>query len=139
VISKYAGYGGAAATALIFGALLVLRAIFGLLECIGGIAVWRLYGKRVLADRMRRYFAENHFPPRYFRHDDCLSYLERIKSDNECDQKIKDRAKEMEFVLEASETHGILFGMRMYTACEMALEEYSPQKLARRIEDGWPE
>ena len=123
--------GGHAMTFLIAFVLLSgLRLFFALIECVGSILVWRLYGREIMVRLNLRLLKENRFPMRYYRHDDFLNYLSRIKEDYASSSALKCEVKVIEAVLAMSENSGIFVSARLYHAFEIALERYSPRDLA---------
>lgn len=111
---------------LAFGSLLLARLFFAIIETLGTVLSWRVYGRRLMIDRNLAILRTNSFPKRTYAHDDFLAYLSRIEDDNEATPILHARAKEMTFVLSFYESVGILVGMRMHDAAEKALDIYSP-------------
>lgn len=118
------------------GILLGLRLLFAIIEMIGGVLAWRLYGRRKTIDRVLQILREAAFPPRFYRHDDFSNYLARIENDplgaaqEPRPVQLTRLARELRQVLELHEQRGVLAGMRMDSAAEAALEQYSPRASA---------
>lgn len=115
---------------LVLGGLLLIRTFFGIIETLGSILSWRLYGQKLVVERNLAILRANGFPKRTYSHDDFLAYLSRIEDDPKTSPDLRARAKEFHFVLEFHENAGILVGMRMHAAAERALETYSPKSEA---------
>jgi hypothetical protein len=109
------------------GILVGVRLFFSIIETLGGILSWRAYGRSVMVQRFLELLRTNSFPKRTYAHDDFLNYLARIDDDPACPHSVKASAKEIHFMLEVFESLGILLGMRMHSAAELALEQYSPR------------
>jgi len=121
--------GGASEFWRTFGLLIVVRLFFSVIETLGSILSWRLYGKKFMVNRFLELLRANHFPKRQYAHDDFLNYLARIE-DGPYPPSVKASAKEINFILATFENMGILLGMRMHSATEAALDAYSPKSQA---------
>lgn len=108
------------------GALIAIRLFFSVIETLGSIFSWSLYGKKLMIGKFLVLLKTNKFPKREYQHDDFLAYLARIEAGPYADS-IKTSAKEIYFFLSTFESMGILLGMRMHGASEAALEAYSPK------------
>jgi hypothetical protein len=113
-----------------FGVLLALRVFFGIIETLGGIVHWRLYGKRMVVDKYVDFLRAHGFPKRNSPHDGLLAYLARIENDPELSASLRTAASHVHTVLSACEEVGILSGSRMHSAMKAALEIYSPKAQA---------
>jgi hypothetical protein len=109
-----------------FGVLIAVRLFFSVIEMLGGILSWRLYGKKLMVNKFLGLLRANNFPKREYQHDNFLAYLGRIEDGSYADS-VKTTAKEIYFLLSVFEDMGILLGMRMHSASEAALETYSPK------------
>ncbi len=109
------------------GVLLAARLFFGLVEGLAGIINWRLFGKRQTIAGFLQVLRTNNFPLRYNREDHFLSYLARVEDDEKSSETLRRSAKDFERVLSLAEQQGVLAGMRMHAASEIALEAYSPR------------
>lgn len=109
-----------------FGVLIAVRLFFSVIETLGSILSWRLYGKKLMVNKFLGLLRENNYPKREYQHDDFLDYLVRIECGPYTDS-VKKSAKEIYFLLSTFENMGILLGMRMHGASEAALETYSPK------------
>lgn len=116
-----------------FGVLVGVRLFFGLIETLGSVLSWRLYGKKQMVQKMLGVLQTNKFPKRFYFHDDILNYLARIEDSEEISHSVKSAAKQLEFLLATFENLGILAGARMYSATEAALEMYSPRSAAKPL------
>jgi hypothetical protein len=115
------------------GVLFGARIFFGIIETLGSILSWRLYGKKFMVRQMFEILQANKFPKRFYSHDDILNYLARIEDSEEMSPSMKSAAKQLEFLLATFENLGILAGARMYAATEAALETYSPRSAAKEL------
>jgi hypothetical protein len=113
-----------------FGLLIGARLFFSFIECLGGILIWRIHGREVVVQMFLRVLKENKFPTRYYQHDSFLNYLSRIEDDCGSTQELKFEVKAFEKMLLMWENSGVLAGARMHAATEIALERYSPRRLA---------
>lgn len=109
------------------GILVAMRLFFSIIESVGSILSWRLYGKKKAIERNLTLLRSNKFPKRQYAHDNFLQYLVRIEQDESCPLQIKSAAKQWEQALALFEDSGILLGMRMYSAADEALNIYSPK------------
>ena len=105
------------------GVLLAVRLFFSIIETLGSALAWRLYGRKKMIERNLSLLRANNFPKRQYAHDDFLSYLTRIETDEIYPQQLKIAAKQWEEVLDFFDSSGILLGMRMYAAADEALNE----------------
>lgn len=121
--------GGASQIWTAFGVLVAVRLFFSVIETLGSVLSWRLYGKQVMVNKFLQLLRVNNFPKRHYAHDDLLNYLARIE-DGPYPTSLKASAKEIELLLSTFESMGILLGMRMYSASEAALDAYSPKSEA---------
>jgi hypothetical protein len=112
------------------GVLVAVRFFFSVIETLGTVISWRLYGKRFMVNKFVEFLRANNFPKRKYAHDDFLNYLARIEDEPSCPASVKASAKEIYFVLSTFESMGILLGMRMHSASEAALDAYSPKSEA---------
>jgi hypothetical protein len=113
-----------------FGVLIAARTFFSIIEGLGGILSWRLYGKQVTVQKFLHFLRSNDFPKREYAHDDFLNYLARIEDEPEYSTSAKAAAKEIHVLLAAYESTGILVGARMHAASDAALDLYSPKSIA---------
>jgi len=113
-----------------FGVLIVARLVFGVIEALGSVVSWRLHGKDLMANRILLFLRANGFPKRAYAHDDFLTYLDRIGDGVQYSASIKASAKEIRFLLSTFKTIGVIFGTRMHSAAELALDIYSPKSQA---------
>ncbi|HUO43335.1 MAG TPA: hypothetical protein VMT94_00290 [Burkholderiales bacterium] len=112
-----------------FGVLAAVRLFFSLIETLGSVLSWRLYGRKFTVNKFLGLLRANNFPKREHAHDDFLNYLARIE-DGPYSQSVKGCVKEIYFILSTFESMGILLGMRMHSATEAALDAYSPRSQA---------
>lgn len=117
------------------GVLVAIRLFFSIIEFLGSILSWRLYGKKKAIERSLTLLRSNEFPKRQYADDDLLKYLVRIERDETCTLQIKSAAKQWEQALAFFEDSGILLGMRMHSAAEAALNIYSPKHEVTRFGD----
>ena len=112
------------------GVLVAVRFFFSVIETLGTVISWRLYGKRVMVNKFVEFLRANNFPKRKYAHDDFLNYLARFEDEPSCPASVKASAKEIYFLLSTFESMGILLGMRMHSASDAALDVYSPKSEA---------
>lgn len=112
------------------GVLVAVRTFFSIVETLGGMLAWGLVGKRRAVEGNLALLRTTHFPLRYFGHDGFLAYLARIEDDDALPAATKAAAREWEKVLVLFEEMGVIAGMRMHKAAELALEAYSPRAAA---------
>ncbi len=112
-----------------FGVLVAARLFFSVIETLGSVLSWRLHGKKLMVNKFHDFLRANNFPKRTYAHDDFLNYLARI-NDGPYAATLKASAKEISFFLSTFESMGMLLGMRMHSATEAALDEYSPKSQA---------
>ncbi|WP_429362916.1 hypothetical protein [Paraburkholderia sp. MM5496-R1] len=108
-------------------ALIAIRLLFALIDTLGSVLSWRLYGKKAVTDMLLRFLRDNRFPKREYSHDDSLAYFGRIEDGEQYSEPVKSLAKEMTLVMTVFEHQGILLGMRTYAAADAALDVYSPR------------
>ena len=110
-----------------FGLLVAVRLFFSVIETLGTVISWRLYGKRFMVNKFAEFLRTNNFPKRKYAHDDFLDYLSRIEDEPTYPTSVKASAKEIYFLLSTFESMGILLGARMHSASDAALDVYSPK------------
>ena len=109
------------------GVLLAVRLFFSAIETLGSVLTWRLYGKKLLVEKIMHIFQANHFPKREYKHEDVGNYVTRLREDNETPLLVKTASEQLEFLFVTYENLGVLAGARMYSAAEAALDAYSPK------------
>jgi hypothetical protein len=112
------------------GLLLVVRLFFYIIETLGGVLSWWVYGKKRMIGMQLQFLRVHNFPRRKFSHDSFSAYMFRIEEDEDSPAALKALAKESTRTLELFDNLGILLGMRMHSAAEAALEAYSPKAQA---------
>jgi len=124
-------------TALLW--LLVARTFFSIIEILGGIAAWRVYGRRALTQSYLELLRENDFPQRTNSYDDVLGYLSGIELDVDgvLSDQVKRAATEFRTALAIYRTTGLFAGLRHLAAAEAALEIYSPKSKAPDWGEEW--
>lgn len=103
------------------------RFMIGLVETLGLILSWQVYGREKAVMDFVAVLHHNKFPGRYDKGDDFLNYLARIESDDTLDPHVRHSAREMGSLLGMYESVGALQGARMHNVSELALEAYSPR------------
>jgi len=106
------------------------RLFFTVIEFAGSILIWRLVGKRDMTARLLSHLVANKMPRRYYSHEDYSSYLDRVKTDEATTRDVKEAARQAELMATLFEGHGIFAGLRLDSAMEAALEQYSPRAAA---------
>lgn len=109
------------------GVILAIRLFFSVIETLGSILTWRLYGRKKAIEKNLSMLRANDFPKRQYAHDDFLNYLSRIEDDATSPEQLKMAARQWEQALAFFESSGILLGMRMHAAADEALNIYSPK------------
>lgn len=104
-----------------------IRFMIGLVETLGLIFSWQVYGREKAVMNFVAVLHHNEFPGRYSKGDDFLNYLARIENDDTLDAHVRQAAREMGSLLKMYETIGLLQGARMHNVSERALEAYSPR------------
>lgn len=110
-----------------FLVLLGVRAFFSVIETLGSVLMWRLYGRRLTISKLLEFLRSNQFPAREQDDTDFLHYIDRLADAHGPLTELKATAKEMRAVVVGYETMGILAGMRMHAASDAALDLYSPR------------
>jgi len=105
--------------------LLGVRLFFSTIETLGSILTWRLYGKKLLVQKIVHIFRANNFPKREYKNEDICNYVTRLREDNETSLSVKTATEQLEFLFVTYENLGVLAGARMYSAAEAALDVYS--------------
>ena len=113
----------------VLGVLIAVRLFFSVVETIGSIFSWRLYGKKKIVELNLNFLRSNNFPNRVLEHDDFLSYLVGIENNEEYSLQLKILATNWKNFLLFFENTGILMGVRMNAAADEALDLYSPKKI----------
>ena len=117
------------------GWLLGLRLFFGVVEMIGGILAWRVYGRRVSSAIFAQALREGKFPQRYDIYADADEYFDQVVADQA--QPVDMRVTAGTFIgsIKAYRSVGLLTGLRIGSAWESALEIHSPKALWLNRED----
>ena len=97
-------------------ALIIVRTFFALIEALGGVLKWRLWGRNVLVGQALNWFTSRQFPQRKYAHDYMGNYLARIESDPEQPPALHMAATELNRMFLAYEEFGILVDNRFYDA-----------------------
>lgn len=112
------------------GALFAARLFFGIIEGLGGILVWRLYGKRVMVRKFLTILQQGNFPKRKYSHYDFGSQIAWMQGNDEFSAELQTAARDWQIMAMMTEQRGILSGMRLHSAAEAAYDIYSPKTLA---------
>ena len=112
------------------GVLIAIRTFFSLIETLGGVLSWHLYGKKLMVQKFLEFLSTNNFPKRKCEHDNFMDYLVQIEARPEYPSSVKVSAREMRQILKTYESIGILIGARIHAASDMALNAYSPRSQA---------
>jgi hypothetical protein len=114
-------------------ALLVLigaRLFFSIIETLGSVLAWHLYGKRQAVQANLQLLRQGNYPKREYAHETFWNYLLRVEDEPRYDADLRASAKQWHFALGMWEQMGILVGMRMHAATDAALDIYSPNSEA---------
>jgi hypothetical protein len=114
--------------------LIGIRFTIGLVETLGLVLAWRVYGREKAVIDFVALLHYNRFPGRYCKDDDFLRYLARIENDDTLDPDVRHSGREMGSLLGMYESMGMLQGARMHNVSERALEAYSPRSNAPDLE-----
>lgn len=110
--------------------LLVVRFFFSVIELLGGILMWRAYGKKTIVSRWVQALRDGQFPIRTHVGQDIVSYLSDVADDDTQSDDVRLAARLWYQALEIYEQQGVLIGMRMKSAGNAALDAYSQPSLA---------
>jgi hypothetical protein len=116
-------------------ALLVLfafRTFFALIDTLGGVLRWRLWGRNLTVAHALDWFTSRQFPQRKYADDDMGAYLVRIEDDPEQPLALRMAAAELDRMFGVYEQFGILVGARFRDAYRVALEQYAPSSRASK-------
>jgi len=111
-------------------ALIALRLFFGVIETLGDILLWRMYGKRTTVKEYLDILQNNKMPQREYAESDLDDYLHRIQEEAKYPDPIRKVAREVEWALRALERVGFLTGRRVRSAAIEAYDRYSPKSAA---------
>ena len=114
------------------GVLLGIRLFFSLIEMLGGVLYWRLYGRRIVMSNALKFLKTNGFPPREYEHDTLLAYLARIQDGHKYPPTLRAAAAETERLLTFIEGLGIVMGARTWEVWCAALDAHAPRSQATR-------
>jgi hypothetical protein len=120
-----------------FGVLTAVRLFFSVIEGMGGILVWRIYGRSVAVAHWLKFFRENNFPPKEYASDDFGNYRARLMALYKRPTDVPYLASEIESLLLSYEQRGILVGMRMNAAIEEAFRRYQATQPPAAKADPW--
>ncbi len=112
------------------GVLMGVRLFFSIIEGIGKVLLWRLYGRNLVVGTAVNIFKTREFPQRKYPDDSLGDYLCRIQDDPEYPSRLRQSAAQVEQTLVVMEEFGILVGARMHSAYEAALDIYAPRERA---------
>jgi hypothetical protein len=110
--------------------LFALRICFGLIDTLGGVLQWRLWGRNALVAHALNWFTARQFPQRKYAEDDLGNYLARIEQDPEQPHALRMAAAELDRMFLVYEEFGILVGVRFHDAYRVAFEQYAPSSRA---------
>ena len=102
--------------------LIGIRFMIGLVETLGLVLSWGIYGREKAVIDFVALLHHNKFPGRYCKSDDFLNYLARIEDDETLEPEVRHSAREMGSLLGMYESVGMLQGARMHNVSERALE-----------------
>ena len=105
---------------------------FSLIEMLGGVLYWRLYGRKIALSNALKFLKTNGFPPREYAHDTLLAYLARIQDGHEYSPPLRAAAAEAERLLTFIEQLGIVMGARTWEVWCAALDAHAPRSQATR-------
>ena len=108
-----------------FFVLLLVRLFFSIIETLGSVLTWRMYGKGAMVLKNLELLHENNFHKRENAHDDLIAYLGRIEHEPEYSPELRAAARQWTAMLLAYEQVGMLLGWRMHAAGDAALKIYS--------------
>lgn len=116
---------------IVIGCLIALRLFYEVLEVAVGIAVWRLYGRRVAVENYVKAMRDARMPRRYYSTDDVGNYLARIQNGysyeaGKVTPEALNTAKEFDRVMgSVREQSGMIAEARTWDAIKRAYESYT--------------
>lgn len=108
------------------GLLLGARFFFSLIEWLGSVLSWRMYGKKATAQKYQAFLSSKKFPAREG-NEDLDSYLYRILFVDESPAPLRENAWILSTELQAANANGLMAGLRLNSAANAALDAYSPK------------
>jgi hypothetical protein len=110
--------------------LLGVRLFFSVIEKLGNVLYWRLYGRKLAVGNAVAFLNASEYPPRKYFHDNFGNYLVRIQNGPECPATLRRSAVDIEHMLSMIEQLGISVGARAHSTFEAALDVYAPPSQA---------
>lgn len=120
--------------------LFALRTLFALIDTLGGVLRWRLWGRNLLVAHALDWFTARQFPQREYANDDMGNYLVRIIDDPKQPLALRMAAAELDRTFGVYEQFGVLVGVRFHDAYRVAFEQYAPSSRAPKqsvTEEPW--
>lgn len=117
----------------VFLMLLGVRAIYGLIDLLGGILAWHLILKRNAVNKLIELFQLNKFPQRKYSYDSADTYIFRLAEPdfpNQISKIVTDKAKEIEQDRYRLSQQGMLAEARFNKAIEIAVNKFAPKNQA---------
>lgn len=105
--------------------LVGVRLFFSIIESIGSVLCWRLYGRKIAVGNALTFLKANEFPARNDMQDDFLGYIARIQDDPQYSEKLRKAATDIERMLLLIEQLGIVVGSRAHSTFDAALARYA--------------
>lgn len=113
-----------------WGALVVLfsaRLFFTVIETLGGIVRWRLYGRSKMVESTLATLRSYRFPQRDPLDGDFSNYIARVEADERQGVNLRLAARELSTIPRVFAHVGMLAEARVHSAHDEALERYSPR------------
>jgi len=110
--------------------LLGVRRCFSVIETLGNVLDWRLYGRKLAVGNAVAFLKASEYPTRKYSHDNFGNYLARIQDDPEYPATLRRSVREIEHMLPMVEQVGISVGVRAHSTFEAALDVYAPPSQA---------
>jgi hypothetical protein len=112
--------------------LILLRTFFAVIDTLGKVLRWRLWGRKLLVAHALNWLTSRQFPQRKYADDNMGNYLARIEQDPEQPLALRMAVAELERMFLVYEEFGILVGARFHEAYRVAFEQYAPPSRASK-------
>lgn len=118
----------------VLGVLLVLRALFWLVEFLGDVLTWNLFRRRIFIRKAIECLRMQKFPMRKYSHDAFDTYLNRIQDDDEYSEEVKECARKIHLEIKvAGESMSFWRMYRIWDCWNVALDTYSPPDVPTKL------
>lgn len=113
--------------------LLGVRLFFSVIEFVGSVVAWRIYGRQHSVHTMLQFLIANKFPMRKYVFDDPSTYLFRLRDKTDVSDVSDDTrgaARQIEAILDFLDEIALVYSWRARAAFERALDIYAPPEKA---------